>query len=110
MCKALQVNALQYAIPELGNIFHLHNLQIYVSGLPRPFCVSLVIIVYKSTIISYYEATKLFRTDIWVIPTEGLIPEDFLTQTEGHYSENQCYNIGSFQIVPRGCVQKSPGT
>ena len=33
---------------------------------------------------------------------------DFLTQPQGHYSENQCYNIGIFQIVPRSCIQKSP--
>ena len=31
---------------------------------------------------------------------------DFLTQLLGHYSDNQYYNIGMFQIVPQGCVQK----
>ena len=33
----------------------------------------------------------------------------FWPQPRGHYSENQCYSIGIFRIVPLGCVQKSPG-
>ena len=38
----------------------------------------------------------------------GLSTRDFWTQPQGHYSENQCCKIGIFQIVPRGCIQKSP--
>ena len=37
---------------------------------------------------------------------EENIAGDFSTQPQGHYSENRCYKIGIFQIVPRGCIQK----
>ena len=78
---------------------------IQLQGLNRAFMVLVVLVIGIVCVKKKEDGGEVSLTCICSQAMEAT--GDFWTQPQGHYSESQCYSIGIFQVVRRGCVEIS---